>query len=202
VASEDRILTANEVAERLKVSGAAVRARMNKGEIPGAFRQPSPGGNGAWRIPEFQFERWMHERQLEAVARAELGDEEYERRQAAARAAGDAAFAQREAEERERRERMLGVVGGYGDDELLQRMQATHGQEATEQLAQVLQRHTVLAQLDAVLRDKPDLARAFAEADDEVAVERAAQALAERVRWSERVRRRANEILDDEDEEG
>lgn len=58
----DRVLTVNQVAERLQVNAQTVRRWLREGELSG-----SPlGGRTGWRIPESEVHAFLERRRLQA----------------------------------------------------------------------------------------------------------------------------------------
>lgn len=114
----------------------------------------------------------------------------------------DAAQVAREAELRSVKDRLgqAGVVTGRSgspdaDDDFIAKMRSTHGDEAAAALQEILDRHA-LVEATELSRLQAELGPKFNEED---AIEQAAQRLAAEHRRAERIRRRAQEIIEQED---
>lgn len=60
--AEERVLTVNQVAERLQVNEQTVRRWLREGEMVGT----PIGGRTGWRIPEREVQAFLDRRRLEA----------------------------------------------------------------------------------------------------------------------------------------
>lgn len=107
----------------------------------------------------------------------------------------------RESEARKRRLRERRVVTAYADDEFDANVESVHGATGLEQVRQMRQRHEDLREAQRAVSNDPDLRRAFEQLDEDERIERAAQEIANRVRRDERIRQRAAQILEADDDE-
>ncbi len=167
-------LTVSEVAEIEGVSTETIRRGIAAGKYPASRASDAP------RAP------WL----INAVA--------YERQR------------QTHAERVAIRQRLAGMAGGYGPEgrEAAVDGAAAHNEWSPDQRDAELRRETAKADREALLstlhremHEDPAIRQRFEQLDAEERFEAEARELAERVRRAERLRKRALELLEDEDED-
>jgi hypothetical protein len=93
-----------------------------------------------------------------------------------------------------------GVVTGYDAAEVVEQVREIHGPETADSLRATINRHELFERLQAEMADDPEFQRRLEELDEDERIEHAAQELAARARIADRVRKRAQEILDEDDD--
>jgi excisionase family DNA binding protein len=166
-------LTVAEVAAVLGVSTETVRGKIKAGELPASRASNAP--RAAWLIDAAEFER-----QREA-----------------------------EAERAAVRQRLGGVVSSYGDDEFIEKLKARypdatvdspHGPTLAEDLRARIDRRDLFERVEADMYADPGLRQQLEQLDDAERFEEEARELARRIRRAEKLRDRAIEILEEDDD--
>jgi excisionase family DNA binding protein len=172
--TEQRLLTIAETAARLGQSEATVRRRIAARELP-AVRVGGGTHRTRMRVLADELERQL---QVDAELAAT-------------------------------RKRLAGVVrgrsdeGGPVDEAFRADVERLHGKPTAEGLKTVMDRNDLFNRVEREMADDPGLRQQLERLDDEAErFEHEARELARRIRWAEGLRKRAEEILEEEEDEG
>jgi hypothetical protein len=166
-------LTVAEVAEILGTSTETVRRKIKALELPASRASDAP--RAPWLIDAPEFER--------------------QRKADAERAAA--------------RRRLKGVVTAYGDDEFIEKLKQQYpdhrvsspdGPTLAEHAQATIARHNLFERIERDMYADPEIRERLKALDEEQRFEEEARELARRIRRAEKLRDRACEILDEEDD--